>query len=230
MIFYTWDSFVNNPNAKNILNYFDKKFTFDRIDALNLKISFRPLFYIDQYETNKLVKTFLKYDLLFIGTAHSDRYLISNKIKNILKENDLHMYTYYYVQNIFVFLYKSLFDKTFIKFKLKDLKFKSLNANNIIELYNQSDTILDINNPGQIGLTIRTFEVLAASKKLITTNTDIINYPFYNENNILIIDRNNINLNIDFLKNEFSSYDPNILEYMSLKGWVNEIFFNIKTL
>ena len=53
-IYYTWDSFENNTNALSVLHFFDKKLTFDPLDAESFKLEFRPLFYIDKYkELNK---------------------------------------------------------------------------------------------------------------------------------------------------------------------------------
>lgn len=46
---------------------------------------------------------------------------------------------------------------------------------------------------------MRTFESLVP-EKLITTNKEIKKYPFYNSNNIFVIDRNNIQLDENFFK------------------------------
>ncbi|MEK5777604.1 lipopolysaccharide biosynthesis protein, partial [Acinetobacter nosocomialis] len=67
----------------------------------------------------------------------------------------------------------------------------------IVELYAKSNIILDISHPGQSGLTMRTFEAIGAGKKLITTNTNIKEYPFYNANNIFIISRDELVLEKD---------------------------------
>ena len=69
----------------------------------------------------------------------------------------------------------------------------------ILDYYQKSKVILDINHPYQRGLTLRTFEALGA-KKIITTNQEIKKFPFYNENNVFVIDRTNIRLNKSFLK------------------------------
>ncbi|MEZ9503035.1 hypothetical protein AB4154_10480 [Vibrio sp. 10N.286.51.B11] len=57
-----------------------------------------------------------------------------------------------------------------------------------IEKVSRSKVILDINKGEQVGLTLRVFESLFFQKKLITNNTKVSELPFYNENNILIID------------------------------------------
>ena len=67
------------------------------------------------------------------------------------------------------------------------MSFKSLSSNEIVSYYDRSNIVLDISHPGQSGLTMRTFETIGAGKKLITTNADIKNYPFYNPENIFNI-------------------------------------------
>lgn len=224
-LFYTWDSFSNHKHPISILKYFDKSFTFDTSDAIKYGINFRPLFFIEQYENlNNGNSIDIKYDVLFIGTAHSDRYIISKKIINTCRSYDLKSFTYYYIHGRLVFLFKKLFDVSFKKFKYKDLRFKSLDTNDILDLYKLSSTILDINHPGQIGLTMRTFEALGAGKKLITTNSEISKYPFYDENNISIINREEPTVRLDFFQSNFNPIDKAIKDTMSINGWINDLF------
>ena len=88
---------------------------------------------------------------------------------------------------------------------------------------------MDINRIGQIGLTFRVFESLGLDKKLITTNSDIKNYDFYNPNNILIIDERNPVISADFFKNEYEKIPDSILHQYTIDGWCeNVIFKNLK--
>ena len=86
-ILYKWDSV---KNYKPDINLFDKKFTFDSEDAQkydNFKLL--PLFYID------IKSNSIKYDMCFIGSGHSDRYLLIEKIKNSLgKDNSFFIFFY----------------------------------------------------------------------------------------------------------------------------------------
>lgn len=224
-LFYTWDSFKNNPNALSILEYFDKKFTFDCNDAIKHNLNFRPLFFIDEYEKiNKLEYKEKKYDLLFLGTAHSDRYKISNAVVNWCKENELSAFAYYFMQSRLVFIFKSIFDNSFNGFEYKKLNFNSLKIEDIINLYKISSVILDINHPDQNGLTMRTFEALGAGRKIITTNQEIKKYSFYNEKNIFVIDRENIKLNKSFFESPFVAIQGELRHNMSLTGWLKTIF------
>ena len=222
-IYYTWDSFENNPNAFSILHFFDKKLTFDPLDAESFKLEFRPLFYIDKYEKMKNIKK-SKYKMLFLGTAHSDRYRISNDVVNWCKKHDFSTFTYYYMQSKLVYFLKSKFDASFKDFDYKKLNFKSLSIDEIIKYYEDSSIILDINHPNQRGLTMRTFEALGAGKKIITTNKEIKKYSFYNSNNIFVIDRENIELEKAFFEFNFNPINEDILFEMSITGWIKSVF------
>ncbi|QSB27970.1 lipopolysaccharide biosynthesis protein [Flavobacterium sp. CLA17] len=225
LLYYTFDSFENNPNGIAILKNFNRKYTFDPKDSAIYDLKFRPLFFSDDYykldsHPNPV------YDLLFIGTAHSDRYIISEKAGIWCLKNKLKSFAFYYSPSRIVFLFFKLFDSSFKKFNYNKISFSSLKHEQIIELYKQSKVVLDINHPNQIGLTMRVFEALGSGKKIITTNADIKRYPFYNENNIYIIDRNNIELNYEFFNLKFEEIDEKVYEKMFISGWLKELFFD----
>jgi hypothetical protein len=229
-IFYTWDSFTNHNHPIKILKYFDRKFTFDSDDAIKFELNFRPLFFLDKYrDLKELINLSPKYNLLFLGTAHSDRYKISSAINLWCQNNQLNTFFYYYMHSRLVYFFKKFFDKSFEEFDLKKLSFKSLSLDSILEFYKVSDVILDINHPLQKGLTMRTIESVGAGKKLITTNTEIKKYCFFNPKNIYVIDRNNIKMDKVFFETKYEDIDPGIYEKMSIEGWINDIFFDTES-
>ena len=75
---------------------------------------------------------------------------------------------------------------------------------------------------------MRTFETLGAGKKLITTNSQIKKYSFYNDQNIFILDRENILMSRDFLKSPFKKIDDDLVFEMSISGWIKSIFIENK--
>lgn len=225
-VFYTWDSFTNHAHPITILKYFDRIFTFDSDDAVKYKINFRPLFYLDGYKYVKNSSPLQpKYNLLFLGTAHSDRYKISSTLVDYCNQNGLTSFCYYYMHGRLVYLYKKIFDHSFKEFDYKRLSFKSLTTQQILELYKDSDVILDINHPGQKGLTMRTFESIGAGKKMITTNIEIKKYSFYNPNNIHVIERENIQFSKSFFETNYEDISIEAYNRMSIEGWINCIFF-----
>lgn len=223
-IFYTYDSFKNNSNGLDILSYFDAKFTFDSQDALQYQMSFRPLFFAQDYGNLNGKNKEFQNDMAFIGTAHSDRYSISEKAKAWCNAHHLKMFTFYFSPSKLFFKYKKATDKNFKNFDYRNISFNSLSHSEIVDVYKNTKVILDINHPGQDGLTMRTFETLGAGRKLITTNPKIKKYPFYDPQNIYIIGREGIEFDEDFFRSDFKEMNSEIRESMSLKGWVNEVF------
>lgn len=222
-ILYTYDTVEEYPKFEILMKYFDKNISFEPNDCKKYNFLFRPLFYINQYRENHSTDD-LKYDITFIGSAHSDRYIVGETIDELSKKLNLKNYFYYYSPSKVVYYYKKLFDKNFKKFNINKLSFNKLSHNEIAKIYDKSFSILDINKPFQFGLSMRTFETLASSKKLITTNQEIKYYPFYDTNNILIIDRENIEIDSDFFNSEFKPYNEMILYKISLDSWLEDVF------
>jgi spore maturation protein CgeB len=91
--------------------------------------------------------------------------------------------------------------------------------------YKRTVSVLDIELNIQSGLTMRTFEALGAGVKLITTNTKIIDEPFYDKNVAMVIDRINPDIDINFFNNNLT-VDKNFRKY-SFDNWLNNIFTKI---
>lgn len=224
LIYYTYDSFKNNSNGLAILEDFDYKFTFDSNDVKKYNMEFRPLFYAQDYSLVRNSHSDFIYDLCFIGTAHSDRYTISQKLHHWCNSKGFRMFNFYFSPSKLLFKFNKLFKKDFKLFDEKKISFNSLSHSDIIALYKQSRAVLDINHPGQNGLTMRTFETLGAGRKLITTNANVKKYPFYNESNVLVIDRSEPFLAEDFFGTSFIPYSDELNHNMSIEGWICDVF------
>lgn len=225
MIYYNFDPLKEYPVLISNLKYFDKKFTFERNDAARYGLSFRPLFYLDEYKfLNSDMVVDPDYDIVFIGSAHTDRYVVGEQVRTIAETLKLNYFFYYYAMGKIAFRLRKIIDKELKQFDNKKLSFVKLDHHKIIDYYRRTKSVLDINKPFQDGLTIRTFEALASGRKLITTNSDIQNYPFYNPENIFIIDRTDIKLNRNFFNSEFQKIDDEILSMMSLDSFIECLF------
>lgn len=223
MIFYSYDAVIEYPKFSKLYSYFDLNFTFEPQDALKYQLHFRPLFFLNNYENLQEGKT-RKYDVVFIGSAHTDRYLIGEKVREQCSKLSLKTFFYYYAPGKFTFILKKIFDKNLQKFELSKLSFKQLSHSEINDIYKDSFAVLDINKPFQNGLTMRTFEALASGKKLITTNVDVANYPFYHPENVLLLDRKKIDLDSQFFQTPFKKIEATILQKMSLDSWLECLF------
>jgi hypothetical protein len=227
-ILYLWDSIKNYIDIKNALNLFDKTSTFDIEDSKEIEsLKFRPLFFANDYLNLPLISSLAtkpKYDLLFIGTVHSDRWEFLSKLKKEAEKNNLNVFYYLYIQSPIIFFFRKLLDKRLRSLPLRDIQFYPLTIDKICRLVEQSVAILDIQHPKQTGLTMRSIEVLGANRKLITSNTSISNYDFYHQNNVLIVDRKNPKLPETFFNLPYIEIDQKIYTKYSIEGWISDIF------
>lgn len=223
---YLWDSVKNIRGITEKFQYFDRVLSFDRKDVQKYSImKFRPLFYIDNFKKELKTNNSYKYDVSFCGTIHADRYSIIKKVIEICRTKKLSYFTFCYLQSNFIYYFYKLTKREFRKTPISNFSFVKLNSQEISNIVDESRVILDIQHPKQSGLTMRTIEMVGMNKKLITTNAEIKKYDFYNSNNILVIDRSNINIPDGFLTSEYQSLDKDIYRKYSLETWIKDILY-----
>jgi hypothetical protein len=221
-ILYMWDSMENCPSVDKTLHFYDVTFSFDPEDAKKYKMKMRPLFFTKGFEKEFEAETANLYDISFIGTVHSDRYDVITKIKKSLPQN-IKCYWYLYLQAKWVYAVYKIIKSSMRRASIKDFKFISIAKNEVQNVFKHSHCIVDIEHSKQRGLTMRTFETLGASKKLITTNSQITSYDFYDKNNILIINRLNPIIPNIFFQIKYKSINPSVYYKYSLSGWLDEL-------
>ncbi|WP_189612669.1 hypothetical protein [Pigmentiphaga litoralis] len=222
-IFYLWDSFRNSKGAFAKLPLFDSVLTFDPIDATSTpSVRFRPLFFADSY-VSITASPDPVIDLLFVGTAHTDRYPILKRLQRALPDG-ARVHFYLFLASKLVFWGRRLMDRRLRGARYEEFKFTPLSASENAALFRQSLAIADVERKVQRGLTMRTLEVMASGKKLITTNADVKNYDFYDANNVLVIDRDRPFVPPEFLVTPFIPIKQNVLYRYSLESWLNEVF------
>ena len=227
-VLYFPDSVRNNPSARQIIPLFDDCYTFDKDDTSEFGINFLPLFYSDNMRAVANANVQKKYDLFFVGTVHSDRYNFIKKIVNQYEAKGLKAFTWFYFPSR-VLYYKMLFEnKEVRKAPKNEFKFKTIPATQLAELLASSSVVLDIQHPKQTGLTMRTIETRGAKKKLITTNTQIKNYDFYNPSNILVVDRKNPVIPDEFMSTPYVEIPQEIYEKYYIDKWCETLLSNYK--
>ncbi len=221
-ILYMWDS-IKNKNAYSLLPYFDKKLSFDRNDCSKYGMKlFLPLFFLDHFSKKEDIDT-LNYDYSFIGSIHSDRYRILSRLQ---KSSGQHKYNsrlfLFFSNKIAYFINAVLFGKLSCIGNV-EYSFKSIPKKEVASIISQSKAIVDIQHPKQLGMTMRTIEILGMKKKLITTNSDIINYDFYHEDNIYILDRKKSEIDKDFLNKPFREIPEHIYSEYTITNWLSKV-------
>lgn len=221
---YLYDSIKNVSCVAKKLPYFDIKYSFDRYDCQKYSgLKFRPLFFADEFKNESSQERALIYDISFCGTIHSDRYKIIKKVLEICESNHYRFLWFGYLQSKFMYYFYRCYRPEYKDTAITAFKFEKMSSAEIAEIVNSSACILDMQHPGQSGLTMRTIEMIGMQKKIITTNKEIKNYDFYCPENICVIDREKIKIESDFMTSPYKKIDEELYEKYSLGNWVMEI-------
>lgn len=218
--FYIWDSFENKPYAVKAMRLYDAAYSFDRVAAAHHDIGFRPLFFSPEFDL--AANPHSNIDLSFVGTAHSDRPAIINRVDEQLPA-DVSRYWFLYLKARWVLTYQRAINPHFRRMSPSAFSFDPLPRSQVRQVFDRSRAFLDIEHDRQTGLTIRTFEALGARKKLVTTNPDIRNYDFYDPANILVIDRDQPHVDTDFIRSPIRELSGAMRAKYSVNGWIDDV-------
>lgn len=222
-ILYLWDSVKNVPDGEKKIPLYDKVFTFDPQDAEKYNLPFLPIPYGKEYVKQEQSASF-KYDVAFIGTAHSVRPRVVKEIKAQCEKQGRKCFYYFYSPHPLVYLLNKLTNKDYKYISFKEINFKPMSTNDVCEVYSQSRCVLDIEHPKQTGTTTRPVEMLPMQKKIITTNSYVKNFEFFNDNNFCIIDRLNPVVNPEFFDKPYLAVDDETLYKYSGENFAKKLF------
>lgn len=225
-ILYSWDSLAVYPNAINYHKYFDIIFSFDAGDVEEYDyMKFLPLFFCDDlFDKNNGQINNYKYDMSFIGFGHTERYSFIHSVEKQAKRENWNTCFKLYLPSYLHFLRGKYIKGLFKDANRNDFIYKPIPLETIKKITNESRIVVDIELSNQTGLTMRTIETHGMRKKMITTNSQIKNYDFYNEDNILVVDRNNPIIDTSFVEKPYKMLPEDIYIKYSLTNWIKTIF------
>lgn len=223
-VLYQWDSVANFGYIVSLQKYFDRCYSFDRMDvAANPRLQFLPLFFTRRYESiGNLPVSEYRYDFMFVGTAHPKKYKYILEMSSDLKQVFKRQFIYFFFPSKIVYVYRKWKNPEFKKAKYSEFNFKPIDGTRMTELLTQSKCVLDSAQAGQNGLTIRVFEALGAKRKIITTNADVVNYDFYREENIYVYN-GTFDMNSVFFTKPYVEIDESVYAKYSLKSWLKKL-------
>lgn len=223
-ILYIWDSIKNFPQLEELSKAFDTVYSFDKFDCDTYNFNFLPLFYSIK-DTDLNIENSSKYDVCYIGTIKKGKLSAISALTSQLNEFYQNNFFYLYLQSKLVYYFNKLFNKNeFKKYKLKDFKYKKLKYLESEELFAQSKIVVDIPMSNQNGLTMRIYECVALKKKIITSNSSVKNYDFYNPTNIYVYNPNeDIDFSNDFFSKPYEELPEEFYEKYSLDSWISSI-------
>lgn len=186
--------------------------TFDPKDAKVYSMTYNPQFYFRQPE----LKIPIQYDIVFVGSTNG-RLMQLLKWKHLFQKMGLKVYFH---------IKKHRFEKIPEEYK-DEVTDQALAYEQILSLNRQSKAILEINQAGQTGLTVRALEATFLKKKLLTTNESIQDTPLYNPDNIFILKNEEENMIRNFMEKPLDgeAFDEEI-EYYDAKNWLKRFLLN----
>jgi len=228
LVYYTYDSFKNNnSNSSAILMHFNQCYSFDFEDVKNNNaLKLKHLFYTREFLAGPAPDSEREYSISFVGTLHSNRY---STIKSLF-QNFEKTFTFYFLPAKWWFLLQKMSKREHIKIKRSEVSFDKLSRQQVADIFKSSKSVLDIQRFGQTGLTMRTFEVLAAGAILITTNPYIKSTNLYDGDKIIVLESTDLSAGIAEIKHKIDKADfaaktpdENFGQYF-VNNWVKEFF------
>jgi hypothetical protein len=197
-VLYLWDD-ADNLFKTTHFKYFEKKYSYNLDDCKKYSMSYLPMFTRITY----LGHDKDLYDFSIIASAYADRISIAKKL-----------YWQYSDQfRFFIYFYQDPVKEDFYCYN------EPISYDQYISILRHSKCLIDIPHPKQQGPTTRAFDTVQTDTKLLTTNTNIINYPIYSSN-IEIIDRNEPVLPLDFIN---TPYINNGKKVHTTNQWIEAI-------
>lgn len=201
---YVWDpaSYYDFFRYKEC---FDKVYTFDLADHVRYGVGYLPSYWFKTPERP------IKYQLSMIGSDHDDRLEVVSKLYRQIKELGL------------TSLLKVVTRKHDVTVPYMTNHIFTLDE--VARIIDESECVLDIDKPIQTGITQRVIWALARGKKVMTTNGSIKEHPFYNPNQIRIIDRDKPMVDVAFLTNEKEFVNSLFIENLRIDRWIEQLIY-----
>lgn len=220
-IHYQWDSLENVKYSEMKLPLFDRVVSFDPDDCRRLpSIEYQPTFFCGDLASPSNMQA--NGALFFVGTLNGDRpRVLANIIRNVGKKFSIDYSLF--VRSRVEFLLRKMFDRSFRLIDSRRLVFSSVPAQEISRRMDVCEGVIDIQNYKQSGLTLRTFDTLAAGKKLITTNRAITTHDFYHPCWVCVIDRDHPEIPEQFMSAPAPSLPDFFYKKYSLSGWIDRV-------
>lgn len=212
-ISYIYDSCTRFPIDHLLNGIFDEIFSFDIEDSKKYDFTFITNYiYTNKKEIQYNNET---NNNVFIIISIDERFPFLNNIANYLSKEEIP----------FKFILIGKRKPKNINVKITYSK-KHIFIDDLKDDLENSKIFLDLIRKDHNGLSFRIFESLSMQRKIITTNKSISQYDFYNSNNILILDENNLDIKIpsDFLTTPYQPLSPETYHKYTIENWVKTVF------
>lgn len=215
-ISYHWDSLKKDYSYLDTRQYFSRVYSFDKKDCVQHDLLYLPLFASGIYANTRSEKYECDIDIYIIGSvAKLQRYFSVCEFEDFCRQNRINFFSHLKVTPI---TYMQLLLKKVIP---KNVSFFKINDDAMKKIVNRSRAVLDVINHEQSGLTMRVIENIAIGKKIVTTNKNIKNEPFYDKNQVFLLGEDSLDDLKEFIRRDIiTKKRPELM----LEAWLKRIF------
>ena len=199
IIMFIWNAIVpynsDKPNYQAAFKdkNLDEIWTFDRNDAKTYNVPFNTQFYTKDFSIDCSV---IDNDIVFIGRDKGRL----EKIKGLEEK------------------FQNMGLKTDINVVLREKDYVPYEK--YLKTVGRSKAILSVMAGHQVGLDLRAMESIFFEKKYITTNKDIVNYDFYDPQNIFVIGKDKWQNFKEFINSPYKKIDAQIVNRYDFHNWL----------
>lgn len=198
-IYYAWDD-IANLLKRSHLKYFDERYAYNISECKPYHATYLPMFVQSTLSGHEAKD---QYDVAYIASAHSDRKQIAYELNRRYGEK----------YRLFIYLYDS--SNSGDRF-CREIP---LSYEQYLDVMRKSKALLDVPHLSQKGPTTRSFDALLTKTKVITVNPHMREYPIYSDN-ILIVDRNNIVIDDEFM---MKPYIETGYQALTIQEWLKKM-------
>lgn len=211
---YLYDSVSRCPVKHLLDGVFDKIFSFDKSDIATY--GFLPITnYI--YSDKPISTSQPKQNFIYIGSIDNRLKYLNNFGEMLKKQNQTFVF-YAIGKKAFVNKLKQVFLG-----KNKNIIFKRnrFNQDQTLQMYHESETIVDLVRDYQSGLSFRIFEAIGLQKNVITNNKSITTYDIYTFGKVIF---KNDFLESDKLIFNDTNYPEELIHKYHIRNWIVTVF------
>lgn len=232
IILYLYDRVQGMYQVDRFFKYYDAVFSFDQYDVEKFGIKYLPIYWVPN--TSNVEP---KYDVFGFATysmIKSERNDIFRDVKEIIQNNGLTEYIKLVyrkkVTNRILYQIKHYIKKMLGRpsIPLSDIDSGLITDTPITpvefrKIIQNSRTVLDIQPDYQEGFTARFMWALGLGKKIITTNANVTNYPFYDSRQFFIY--NESGDLVSFIERPFEMEEGNkkLIQKYRIDNWIKTI-------
>ena len=219
-VYYSFDALRKTDNFNRIRGYFHHAYSFDRSDVGRVsRLQYKPLFYGPAFVPGP------SHDdrttaLAYVGSVNPSRYAIVSALAE--RVDGASVFLYAPAQRYLAV--RRLIDPKYRGVDPRRVDYRHLTLDDVARRFRDARVVLDMQKPGQSGLTMRTFEALASGAALVTTNARIMEEDFYTPERIAVVEDGDIDGTVAavrrLLDHPLDGGMPPSFDVYSVRSWV----------